>query len=85
MPGKTQMVHTRVDPRLKKAAEAIFSELGLSTTEAIRLFLKQVELHRGLPFIVATPSEETVAAMRQANAGVGLKRYPSFGELRRNH
>ena len=82
MTGKTQMIHARIDPRLKKSAEAIFSKIGLSTSDAIRLFLKQVELHRGLPFPLVTPNRETVAAMREANAGRGLKRYRSFRELR---
>jgi DNA-damage-inducible protein J len=76
------MIHARVDPRLKKSAEVIFSKVGLSTTEAIRLFLKQVELHRGLPFPVVTPNAETIAAMREANTGKGLRRYRSFRELR---
>ena len=76
------MIHARIDPRLKKSTQAIFSKIGLSTTDAIRLFLKQVELHRGLPFPVVTPNEETVAAMMEANTGKGLKRYRSFRELR---
>jgi DNA-damage-inducible protein J len=84
MPGKTQMIHARIDPRLKRSTEAIFSEIGLSTTEAIRLFLKQVEIHRGLPFSVVTLNQETIAAMRQANTGKGLKRYRSFRELRQS-
>ncbi len=50
MPIKETYVRARVDKRLKKESELIFSELGLSTPEAIRLFLHQVKLHRGLPF-----------------------------------
>jgi DNA-damage-inducible protein J len=44
--------------------------------------LKQVELHDGLPFPVAIPNAETVAAMIEANHPAGLKRYRSFRELR---
>lgn len=80
--AKTEMVHARIDPRLKKSAEAIFSRIGLSTTDAIRLFLTQVEIYHGLPFPVATPTRETIAAMREANAGKRLRRYGSFRELR---
>ena len=79
---KTQMVHARIDPRLKNSAERIFTRLGISTTEAIRLFLKQVELHKGLPFPVAIPNKETVAAMMETNDSAALKRYRSFRELR---
>jgi len=79
---RTQMVHARIDPRLKKSAERVFREIGISTTEAIRLFLKQVELHRGLPFPVSIPNAETVAAMMEANSPAALKRYRSFRALR---
>jgi DNA-damage-inducible protein J len=79
---KTQMVHARIDPRLKRSAERIFTKIGISTTEAIRLFLKQVELHKGLPFPVLIPNEETVAAMMESNDATALKRYRSFRQLR---
>jgi DNA-damage-inducible protein J len=82
MAAKTEMIHARVDPKLKKSTEAIFSRIGLSTTEAIRLFLTQVALHKGLPFPVATPNQETIDAMRDANKGKGLNEYRSFRELR---
>jgi DNA-damage-inducible protein J len=80
--AKTEMIHARIDPQLKKSADRIFSRIGISTTEAIRLFLRQVELHRGLPFPVSIPNEETVAAMMEANNPSMLKRYGSFRELR---
>jgi len=80
--AKTQMIHARIEPKLKMSAERVFSEIGMSTTEAIRLFLKQVELHRGVPFPVSIPNAATVAAMREANHPSTLKRYRSFRELR---
>jgi DNA-damage-inducible protein J len=79
---KTQMLHARIDPRLKKSAERIFTKIGISTTEAIRLFLKQVELHNGLPFPVSIPNKETIAAMMESEDATALKRYRSFRELR---
>jgi DNA-damage-inducible protein J len=82
-PAKTTMVHARIDPRLKRSAERVFSKIGISTTEAIRLFLKQVELHKGLPFPIAIPNAETAAAMSEANDPAALKRYRSFRELRK--
>ena len=82
VPKKTRMIHARVDPRLKMSAERVFSKIGISTTEAIRLFLKQVELHKGLPFPVAVPDAETVAAMAEANNAAALTRYKSFREMR---
>ncbi len=80
--GKTQMIHARIDPKLKRSAERVFSQIGISTTEAIRLFLRQVDLHKGLPFPVRIPNAETVAAMKEANAPATLRHYGSFRELR---
>jgi DNA-damage-inducible protein J len=79
---QTQMIHARIDPKVKKSAERVFSKIGISTTEAIRLFLKQVELHNGLPFPVAIPNAQTLAAMREAENPAVLKRYRSFREVR---
>jgi len=76
------MIHARIEPKLKRSAERVFSEIGMSTTEAIRLFLKQVELHRGLPFSVSIPNAETLAAMKEANNPSTLKRFRSFRHLR---
>ena len=52
---KEAIVRARVDSRLKADAEAVFGILGINTTEAIRMFLSQVRLRRGLPFIVEIP------------------------------
>ena len=38
--AKTEMIRARVESALKCEAEAVFSQLGLSATEAITLFLQ---------------------------------------------
>ena len=73
--AKTAMIRARVEPELKYQAEKVFSELGLSPTEAITLFYRQVTLHYGLPFPVRVPNAETVEALRQARAKEGLTEY----------
>jgi DNA-damage-inducible protein J len=50
MPIKESYVRARVDNRLKRDSELILHELGLTTTDAIRIFLHQIRLHKGLPF-----------------------------------
>ena len=54
--GKISVIQTRVDPVLREKTDAILTKLGLSTSDAIRIFLEQVILHRGLPFEVKLPS-----------------------------
>ena len=51
------VVRARVDSSLKKDTEKVFEKLGLTTTEAIRLFLAQVKLRGGLPFEVRIPTD----------------------------
>lgn len=52
---KSATIRARMDPTLKEEAEAILSELGLSTTQALTLFYQQIRLNRGIPFDVRLP------------------------------
>jgi len=79
--AKTAMITTRVDPDLKADAEKVLSKLGISTTEAINLFLSQVRLRRGLPFDVKIPNKATLKAMKDAEEGRNLSSYDSFEEF----
>ncbi len=66
---KESVVRARVESRLKRDAEAVFTALGINTTAAIRIFLTQVRLHRGLPSAVRIPPEKDLllpAVIRQA-------------------
>ncbi len=70
MPAKESYVRARVDDRLKRDSEEIFEALGITTTEAIRIFLHQVRHRRGLPFAVSLTEDNSdillPRAMRQA-------------------
>jgi len=70
--AKTAMITTRVEPELKAEAEKVLSKLGISTSEAINLFLSQVRLRKGLPFDVKIPNKTTLKAMRDAEEGRDL-------------
>ena len=61
--AKSATITIRVAPQLKKESEDVFEELGLTTTQAISLFLKQTALNRGLPFSVEIPNEDTLQAI----------------------
>ncbi len=68
---KTSYVTARVEPKLKKRTEHILRGLGVSTTDAIIMFLRQIELHKGLPFEVKMPNAETRKAIQELDAGKG--------------
>ena len=63
---KTSTINARVKPALKRDAEAILASLGVTTTEAVTMFLHQIVLTRGLPFPVRVPNAETAAAIAEA-------------------
>ena len=77
---KTQVINARVEPKLKSSAEKIFKSLGMSTTDAISIFLSQVVLNKGLPFEVKIPNSVTKAAIDEVRSGKG-KRYASSKDL----
>jgi DNA-damage-inducible protein J len=70
--SKTSTIRARIEPDLKGKAEHIFKQLGLTTTQAITLFYKQVELKKGLPFDVAIPNETTSKTFSATDAGRDL-------------
>ena len=78
---KTAMISARIDPELKHGAEKVFRELGLTATQAITLFYKQVELERGLPFAVRVPNAVTVEALEQARSRQGLGSFNTLDDL----
>ena len=81
--SKTESIRARVEPDLKEDAEAVFEELGLTPTEAITLFYRQVKLHNGLPFELRIPNAQTRKAMRDVLKGKGVKRWSSVDALKK--
>jgi DNA-damage-inducible protein J len=79
--SKTAHVSTRINATDKKKAEAVFRKLGITASQAISLFYKQVSLRRGIPFPVELPNEETQKAITDAKRGK-LNSYASVEELK---
>ena len=53
---KTASVNVRIQEDIKKQAEEILEELGISRTVAIEMFYRQIILNNGIPFEVAIPN-----------------------------
>jgi DNA-damage-inducible protein J len=69
--AKTAFLNTRIDPSLKTKAERILSGVGVTASQAITMFYRQVVIRKGIPFDVCIPNDETIAALREAEAGGG--------------
>lgn len=66
MVAKTELIHVRIDPETKSAAEAVFNKLGINTSYAVSLFLNQVIMRDGFPFSVQIPKTEMSEAEKFA-------------------
>lgn len=60
--AKTETLHIRVNETVKENAEETLGMLGISISEAVNMFLCQVNLTGGLPFEVKLPAPERVIA-----------------------
>ncbi|WPL13399.1 Antitoxin DinJ [Thiorhodovibrio litoralis] len=64
----TSMVHVRIDEQIKVQATETLAAMGLSVSDAVRVFLTRVVADQQLPFALKVPNAETRAAMSEADA-----------------
>jgi DNA-damage-inducible protein J len=64
--AKSANMYIRIDPEVKADVEAIYSQYGMSVTEAINIFLYQSRNVGGLPFDLR-PNADTLESMRDGN------------------
>ena len=63
----TTMVHVRVGEQIKAQATETLAAMGLSVSDAVRVFLMRVVAEQQMPFALKVPNAETRAAMTEAN------------------
>ncbi len=79
--AKSTTISARIDPNIKKQAERVFKELGITSSQAITLFYKQVELQQGLPFIVKIPNALTAETLEAARNRSNLESFNTVDDL----
>ena len=79
--AKTAMIRARTDEKLKEQVEGIFHKLGMTATEAINLFYRQVKMTRGLPFPVRLPNGETRRTLEKSARGEDVKTFKNVEDL----
>ena len=78
---KSSIVRARIQPDIKNKVEHIFETLGLSTSEAISLFFRQVYLLRGIPFEIKIPNKELQTSIKKSRQGIDVNEYDSVDDL----
>ena len=83
MTTKSSMLHIRVDDETKARATQALAAMGLSVSDAVRLFLRRVITDQAFPLELKVPNAETRAAMAEADAiaRARRRRFASADEL----
>lgn len=80
-------INIRVENELKRESEKVFSELGLTITGAMTIFLKAVVRTSSIPFSLEIPNKKTLKAFKEvediSSGKRKAKKYSSASELRK--
>jgi DNA-damage-inducible protein J len=67
MNARTSMLHVRIDDDTKEQATVALDAMGLSVSDAVRIFLKRVVADQAFPLELKVPNATTRAAMTEAD------------------
>lgn len=80
-------ISIRIDDNVKKEAEKVCKDIGISLSSAINIYLKRIGRERRIPFELTAeiPNAKTLAAMRETEEILthpeNYKSYSSFEEI----
>ncbi len=79
--NKSATVYAEIEPRTKEKAEGVLRKMGVTPSEAIRLFYAQICLRGDLPFPVLIPNELTKETLNRSKAGEDVQSFDSLDEM----
>jgi DNA-damage-inducible protein J len=81
--SSTTMLHVRIDEQIKIQAASAFASMGLTVSDAVRVFLMRVVADQQMPFELKVPNTQTRTAMLEAGAILSQRkaRFNSASEL----
>ena len=81
--ASSTMIHVRIDAQIKKKAAETLEAMGLSLSDAVRVFLVRVVAEKQMPFSLKVPNAETLSSMAEAEEIVVAKkaRYKTGADL----
>ena len=82
---RTANIYTRVDPETKEQAEAILDQLGIPMSNAIGMFLKQIVMHRGIPFDMTIPPSVPVSIRSITKEQFDMEIQKGFDDIDSGH
>ena len=76
--AKDATVKSRINSDLKDKVDRVLNSLGMTSSEAIRLFYNQIAMRQEFPLELKVPNQETANAL---NASLEEKGYDNVDQL----
>ena len=74
------MVHIRIDETIKQQASETLQAMGLTLSDAVRVFLMRVVADKQIPFDLRAPNSDTLTAMKEAD-DIAVSRIARFSTV----
>ena len=78
---KSATIQARINLEVKREAQRILSQLHISMSEAIAMYLTQITLHQGIPFEIRIPNELTQKTLKESEDGKNLHQANNVSDL----
>ena len=85
MAAKSANLYARIEPKLKEQAESILSTLGISSSNAINMFYRQIVLKGGIPFELKVPSEKVINMNNLSEEQLNTELEKGYSDIKAGH
>ena len=87
MTSQTSMLHKRIDDDTKLQAQQALKSMGMSVSDAVRIFLTRVVAEQAIPIDVRVPNAKTVSALNEADELIQAKkaRFDNVEDLKKKN
>lgn len=79
--SQSAVVHARIDQATKTATEKVLDSLGITPTEAIRLFYRQIAIRKSFPLELHVPNKLTATVLTKSDKNQEIETFDTASEL----
>lgn len=79
--NQSAIIHARIDQETKTATEFILEKIGMTPTEAIRLFYRQIAIRKEFPIELRVPNKQTASVLSKSDKNKEIESFQSAQEL----
>ncbi|MGF1679554.1 MAG: type II toxin-antitoxin system RelB/DinJ family antitoxin [Candidatus Methylacidiphilales bacterium] len=79
--SRSAVVHARIDQATKAATEKVLDSLGMTPTEAIRLFYRQIAIRKSFPLELHVPNKLTASVLAKSDKNQNIETFETAADL----